>query len=115
MWGIFFGEFQCLPVNDCSAVSCDSSALARGSESTSFYSTILNQSSLIYFIYLFLSVLGLHCCAQAFSSCDERGLLFVAVHGPLTVVASLVAEHGLQVCGLQQLWYAGSVVVAHGL
>ena len=30
MWGIFFGEFKCLPVDDCSAVSCDSSALARG-------------------------------------------------------------------------------------
>ena len=29
-WGIFFGEFQCLPVNDCSAVNCDSSAVARG-------------------------------------------------------------------------------------
>ena len=24
MWGICFGEFQCLPVSDCSAVSCDS-------------------------------------------------------------------------------------------
>ncbi|XP_067592203.1 ADP-ribosylation factor-like protein 9 isoform X2 [Pseudorca crassidens] len=45
MWGIFFGEFQCLPVDDCSAVSCDSSALARRSEHTSFYSTILNQST----------------------------------------------------------------------
>ena len=44
IWGIFFGEFQCLPVDDCSAVSCDSSALVRGNESTSFYSTILNQS-----------------------------------------------------------------------
>ena len=44
MWGIFFGEFQCLPVDDCSAVSCDSGALTRGSESTSFYSVILNQS-----------------------------------------------------------------------
>ena len=44
MWGIFFGEFHCLPVNDCSAVSCGSGALARGSESTSFYSAILNQS-----------------------------------------------------------------------
>ena len=43
MWGIFFGEFQCLPVNDCLAVSCDSSALTRGSERTSF-SSILNQS-----------------------------------------------------------------------
>ena len=44
MWDIFFGEFQCLPVDDCSAVSCDSGALTRGSEHTSFYSTILNQS-----------------------------------------------------------------------
>ena len=42
MWGIFFGEFQCLPVNDCLAVSCDSSALARGSERTSFYFSILH-------------------------------------------------------------------------
>ena len=43
MWGIFFVELQCLPVNDCSAVSCDSGVLTRGSESTSFYSAILNQ------------------------------------------------------------------------
>ena len=36
----------------------------------------------IYFIYyLFLAALGLHCCARAFSSCGERGLLFVAVCG----------------------------------
>ena len=47
------------------------------------------------FIYLFLAALGLHCCAWAFSSCGERGLLFVVVHGLLIVVASLVAEHGL--------------------
>ena len=29
------------------------------------------------FIYLFLAMLGLCCCARAFSSCGERGLLFV--------------------------------------
>ena len=29
------------------------------------------------FIYLFMAVLGLHCCAWAFSSCGEQGLLFV--------------------------------------
>ena len=50
---------------------------------------------LIYFIYLFLAALGLHCCAWAFSSCGERGLLFVAVRRLLIAVASLVAEHGL--------------------
>ena len=48
------------------------------------------------FIYLFLAVLGLRFCARAFSSCGERGPLFIAVRGPLTVAASLVAEHGLQ-------------------
>ena len=51
--------------------------------------------NLFYFIYLFLAALGLRCCVRAFSSCSERGLLFVAVHGLLTAVASLVAEHGL--------------------
>ena len=49
----------------------------------------------IYFIYLFLAVLGLCCCAQAFSNCGKRGLLFLVAHGLLIVVASLVAEHGL--------------------
>ena len=48
------------------------------------------------FIYLFLAVLGLRFCARAFSSRGERGPLFIAVHGPLTVAASLVAEHRLQ-------------------
>ena len=39
---------------------------------------------------------GLHFCARAFSSCGKRGPLFIAVHGPLTIVASLVVEHRLQ-------------------
>ena len=47
------------------------------------------------FIYLFLAALGLCCCARAFSSCGEWGLLFIAVRGLLIAVASLVAEHGL--------------------
>ena len=42
-----------------------------------------------------MAALGLHCCVRAFSSCSERGLLFVAVRGLLIVVASLIAEHGL--------------------
>ena len=54
MWGIFFGEFQCLPVNDCSAVSCDSGALTRGSELMSFYSAILNQSPKFFIIVIIL-------------------------------------------------------------
>ena len=60
----------------------------------------------IYLIYLFLAVLGLRFCARAFSSCGKQGPLFIAVHGPLTIVASLVGSTGSR--------RAGSVVVAHG-
>ena len=41
-------------------------------------------------------MLGLRFCARAFFSCSERGPLFIAVRGPLTIAASLVAEHRLQ-------------------
>ena len=43
-----------------------------------------------------MAVLGLHCCARAFSSCGKWGPLSVTVCGPLTITASLVAEHRLQ-------------------
>ena len=43
-----------------------------------------------------MAVLGLHFCARAFSSCGKRGPLFIAVGGPLTIAASLVAEHRLR-------------------
>ena len=56
---------------------------------------------------LFLAALGLRCCARAFSSCGERGLLFVAVRGLLIVVASR--------CGSRALGAWASVVVARGL
>ena len=48
------------------------------------------------FIYLFLAVLGLRFRARVFSSCGKQGPLFIAVRGPLTIAASLVAEHRLQ-------------------
>ena len=48
------------------------------------------------FIYLLMAVLGLRFCARAFSSSGERGPRFIAVRGPLTVAASPVAEHRLQ-------------------
>ena len=44
----------------------------------------------------FMAVLGLRFCARAFSSCGKWGPLFIAVSGPLTIAASLVAEHRLQ-------------------
>ena len=43
-----------------------------------------------------MAVLGLRFCVRAFSSCGKWGPLFIAVRGPLTIVASLVAEHRLQ-------------------
>ena len=52
--------------------------------------------NLFKFIYLFMAVLGLRFCARAFSSYGKRGPLFIAVRGPLTLAASLVAEHRLQ-------------------
>ena len=53
-----------------------------------------NLDFFLIYIYLFLAALGLCCCVRAFSSCSERGLLFLVVRGLLTAVASLV-EHGL--------------------
>ena len=56
----------------------------------------LNFGFIYLFICLFLAVLGLRFCARAFSSCGKRGPVFIAVRGPLIIVASLVAEHRLQ-------------------
>ena len=43
-----------------------------------------------------MAVLGFRLCARAFSSCGKWGPFFIAVRGPLTIAASLVAEHRLQ-------------------
>ena len=43
-----------------------------------------------------MAVLGLRFCARAFSSCGKWGPLFISVRGPLTIAASLVAEHRLR-------------------
>ena len=65
-----------------------------------FACNLVSRSSFFFniylFIYLFLAVLGLRFCVRAFSSCGERGPLFIAVLGPLTVAASLLAAHWLQ-------------------
>ena len=56
------------------------------------------QVTLLFFFFnkfIYLALFGLRCCAQAFSSCSERELLFLAVRGLLITVASLVAEHRL--------------------
>ena len=54
-----------------------------------------------YYYYYFFAVLGLRLCARAFSSCGERGPLFIAVRGPL-LSRSTSSRH------------AGSVAVTHG-
>ena len=46
-------------------------------------------------------MLGLRFCTRAFSSCGKWGPLFIVVRGPLTIAASLVAEHRLSSCGSQ--------------
>ena len=46
--GIFFGRFPHPSVTGCSTASCNLSVLTGGSEHMSFYSTILNQSSLTF-------------------------------------------------------------------
>ena len=65
------------------------------------------------FIYLFLAVLGLRFCARAFSSCGKRGPLFIAVRGPLTIAASLAAEHRLQTRRLSSCGSTGPVAPRH--
>ena len=56
--------------------------------------------NLIYFIYLFLAVLGLCCYMLAFSSCSKEGLLSSC---------SEQASHpgGFSCCRAQALWQAG--------
>ena len=70
-------------------------------ECATFYSNLFpkippNTWLFVCLFLLFMAVLGLHFCARASSSCGKRGPLFIAVRGPLTVAASLVAEHRLQ-------------------
>ena len=61
-----------------------------------------------FIIYLFLAVLGIHCCAWAFSGCGEQGLLSSC---------SVQASHrsGLACCGARTLEHRPQVAVVHGL
>ena len=63
----------------------------------------------MYFIYLFLAVLGLCCCARALSSCGEQGPLFAAVR------RLLIAVRDFSCCGARVLGTWASAVVARGL
>ena len=62
----------------------------------------------LFFYFLLLAVLGLHCCPCAFSSCGEKGA---------TLCCGARAYHcsGFSCCGAWALGARASVVVACGL
>ena len=60
------------------------------------YFTVIFFKGTLLFLLIFFWLHWVFIAVQAFSSCGERGLLFVVVRGLLIVVASLVAERGLQ-------------------
>ena len=63
-----------------------------------------------------MAVLGLCHCKQACSlAAASGGYSLAAVHGLLVEVASLIAEHGSRVCGLQELRLPGSRAQAQKL
>ena len=67
----------------------------------------LHSCLVFFYIYINLFILFIYfwlcwvfvAARRAFSSSGERELLFVAVHGLLTAVASLVVEHGSRHAG----------------
>ena len=60
-----------------------------------------------------MAVLGVRFCARAFSSCGEWGPLFIAVRGPLTIVASLCCGAQAPDAQAQQLWLTGPAAPRH--
>ena len=62
--------------------------------------------SLTILIYLCLAVLGLHCCAWAFSSCGKQGLLVLVVEA---------SPCGVSSCGAQALGVWASAGAARRL
>ena len=74
-----------------------------GKAITSYYGLIIQflKNKFIYFIYLFLAALGLRCCAWAFSSCGERGLLFVVVQWLLSLWSMGCRRASFSSCGAQ--------------
>ena len=49
----------------------------------------------LFMLFIYFWLCWVFVAVRSFSSCGVRGLLFVAVHGLLIAVASLVAEHVL--------------------
>ena len=73
------------------------------------FAFLMSQPCLFFFFFkLFFVCAGSSRLHRLLSSCGGWGLLYVAMRGLLFAVAPLVAEHRLQVCGLQE--HSGSVV-----
>ena len=108
----FRGENSHFPLLEakCERTTAESSLAPPSAEKGNDLSFIQRQNGVFTSISLYSFIFG---CAgssllhRLFSSCSEWGLLFVEVCGLLIVVASLVADHGLQ--------SRSSRVVAHGL
>ena len=64
---------------------------------------------IFFLFFIFLAALGLRCFARAFSSCSERGLLFVAMYEVGFI------EGGFSCCRAQALGMQASAAAAHGL
>ena len=75
------------------------------------------QLSFLFFFptYLFLAVLGLHCCKWAFSSCCEQGLLSSCGVQVSDWWLLLLQSMGSRACGLPQLQLLGSRAQAQQL
>ena len=75
--------------------------------SPSLFHDELLKKGLFYLLFYFLPVVGLCCCACAFSSCGEGELLFIC--GPCASHCGGFSREAQAVC----IW--ASVVVVHGL
>ena len=77
------------------------------------YGCGLSKVSMLQSFLFILIALGLHRCTWALSSCGEQGRLLVVVHGPLTAVSPLAAEHRLWAYGLRSLraQYCGTLAL----
>ena len=81
------------------------------------------KKKMIFLMYLFLAVLGLHCCKSFSLVVGSRAYSLAAVLWLLIMVASLVGEHGVmgdsafssRSTRAQQLWFLGSQAVAKQL
>ena len=99
---------QCLPYQEAHN-NCQLLQLLLYFFRTSFLKKLIN-----LFIYFWLYWVFVATCRLSLVAASGGYSLLRCMGFPLRQLF-LVVEHGLQVCRLQYLWHAGSVVVAHVL